>query len=417
MIATMPTEYLSPAYFANPYPTLAYLRETAPVYRAKDQFGNPFWLLTRYDNAAALLKDQRFSKKPLDRAAYEDMMPLPKVLKPLVMPMIKPLLNRSFGPLMNNMLDLDDPDHARLRALVHKAFTPRLLNAMQSRIEAISQHLIDAALEKGQMEFINDFAFPLPITVIAEILGVPSRDHAQFRIWSNSLISTHGNGNMFTMMQNVNALISYIHKQLDERRVNPQDDMMTALVQAEEAGDKLNRDELVAMVVLLLTAGHETTVNLLGNGLLALLKHPEQFALLRENPDFVKSAVEEFLRYDSPVHNATERYAREDLEIQGVRIAKGDKVLAALAAANHDPEQFSNPEVFDICREPNRHLSFGQAIHYCVGAPLARMEAQIAFSLIMERLPEIRLAVPAESLESRPNLFLRGLKTLPVKLS
>lgn len=417
MIATKPAEVLSPDYFVNPYPTLAYLRENEPVYPAKDQHGNPFWLLTRYDNAVALLKDQRFSKKPLDRAGYEDMMPLPKMLKPLIMPMIKPLMNRSFGPLMNNMLDLDDPDHARLRSLVHKAFTPRLLSTMQSRIDVISNALIDKAMAKGEMEFINDFAFPLPITVISEILGIPSSDQEQFRQWSNSLISTHGNGNMFTMMQNVNALIRYIEKQLDERRITPQDDLMTALVQAEEEGDKLSSEELVAMCVLLLTAGHETTVNLLGNGLFALFKHPEQFALLRENPEFVKTAVEEFLRYDSPVHNATERYAREELEIQGVRIAKGDKVLAGLAAANHDPEQFPNPETFDICREPNRHLTFGQAIHYCVGAPLARMEGQIAFQLLLERLPEIHLAVPADSLEFRPNLFLRGLKTLPVRFS
>jgi cytochrome P450 len=415
MIASRPAEVLSPAYFANPYPTLAYLRENEPVHLAKDPQGNPFWLLTRYDDALALLKDQRFSKKPIGRAAYEDMMPLPKMLKPFVMPLVKPLLNRSFGPLMNNMLDLDDPDHSRLRSLVHKAFTPRLLATMQIRIEAISNALIDAALAKGQMEFINDFAFPLPITVIAEILGVPSRDHAQFRLWSNSLISTHGNGNMFTMMQNVNALIGYIKKQLDERRSKPQDDLMTALVQVEEAGEMLKPDELVAMCVLLLTAGHETTVNLLGNGLFALLKHPEQFDLLRRNPEFVKTAIEEFLRYDSPVHNATERYAMEDLEISGVRIARGDKVLAGLAAANHDPRQFPNPETFDICRENNRHLSFGQGIHYCVGAPLARMEGQIAFSLLLERLPDMRLAKSSESLEYRPNMFLRGLKELPVR--
>jgi cytochrome P450 len=251
--------------------------------------------------------------------------------------------------------------------------------------------------------------------VIAEILGVPSRDHSQFRIWSNSLVSTDGNGNMFTMMQNVNALIAYLKNKLDERRENPQDDLMTSLVQDEEAGDKLNGDELVAMCVLLLTAGHETTVNLLGNGLFALLQAPEQLALLRANPALMKTALEEFLRYDSPVHNATERYAREELEISGVRIAKGDKVLAGLAAANHDPEQFSNPEIFDICRDPNRHLSFGQAIHYCVGAPLARMEGQIAFSLILERLPELRLATSIEKIEYRPNMFLRGLKDLPVR--
>jgi cytochrome P450 len=415
MLATKSTEIFSPAFYENPYPSFDYLREHEPVARVINPSGHPMVLLTRYDDVLATLKDSRFSKHPLGRAGIEDMLPLPTVLKPMIMPLLKPILSRTFGPMSNNMLDLDDPDHARMKNLVHKAFTPRLIGAMQARIEELVDGLLDKAQAKGEMEFIADFAFPLPITVIAEILGVPAQDHQKFRLWSSTIIQFSSSVNLVKALSVVTSLNSYLRRLVKEKRANPQDDLLSVLVQVEEAGDMLSEDELLAMAVILIIAGHETTVNLLGNGLLALLQNPEQLAMLHQNPSLIKTAVEEFLRYDCPVIMATERYAKEELTIGGVTIQQDDLVIAGLGAANRDPEQFANPDTLDICREPNRHLAFGQGIHYCLGAPLARMEAHYAFTALLERLPNIRLAVPVDNLEWVQSMFIRGLKAMPLK--
>jgi cytochrome P450 len=319
-------------------------------------------------------------------------------------------------PLSQNMLDTDPPDHERLRALVSKAFTPRLIERLRPRVQAISDGLLDAVQDRGEMDLIDDYAFPLPITVIAELLGVPAEDRNNFREWSDAAVS--GNASQEYMEQilipHMQAFTDYLRALFEEKRSNPKDDLVSALVRAEEAGDRLSEDELLGMVFLLLVAGHETTVNLIGNGVLALLQHPDQLRKLKEDPSLIKPAVEELLRYDGPVETSTERFAREDVEIGDQVIPRGEMVLVVLAAADHDPERFSDPDELDITRTDNRHLAFGKGIHHCLGAPLARMEGQIAISTLLRRMPNLRLEGSPESLSWRPGMILRGLRGLPV---
>jgi cytochrome P450 PksS len=414
MTTTMMPKVFSAEFHTNPYPIYAYLREHEPVTRVLNPSGNPMWLITRYDDAMATLKDNRFSKMPLDKMNIENMIPIPAMLKPLIQPILKPILKRTFGPMSRNMLDLDDPDHSRLKNLVHKGFTPRLIATMQNRIEAIVDGLLNKAEAKGEMEFIADFAFPLPITVIAEILGVPEQDHMRFKGWSQTIIESSGNFNIIKVLSSVMSFNSYLRNLIKEKRVNPQDDLLSALIQAEESGDMLSEDELLGMAVILMVAGHETTVNLLSNGLLALLQNPDQLAMLRYDPNLIKNGLEELLRYDSPVTMATERYATEELSIGGMTIAKGDLVIVGIGSANRDPNQFENADSLNICREQNRHLAFGQGIHYCLGAPLARMEGYYAFNALLERFPNLKLGVNADRLEWRKSVFIRGMKTMPV---
>lgn len=414
MSITLPAPIFSPAFYRDPYPTFAHLREKTPVVRVKNQMGNPMWILTHYQAVAEALKDDRLSKKPLDGVGAEHIMPLPKVLKRFLIPLIRPLMAATIEPATHNMLAMDDPDHARLRTLVHKSFTPQYINKLQSRIELLIDKLLHQAQAKGQMEFISDFAFPLPITIIAEILGVPEQDHQKFKVWTQSVVDVRAGFHALKTLRDVANLNKYLRGLIAQKRVNPQDDMLSSLIEIEEQGEKLNDAELLSMAFLLLTAGHETTVNLLGNGLLALLRHPEQLSALRSNPAMIKTGVEELLRYDTPVLMATERYAKQDMVIGGVKIAKGEMVTAGLGAANRDPAYFSAPDTLDLTRESNRHLSFGQGIHYCLGAPLARMEAQHAFNAVLARFPKLRLAVPVEQLEWRHSMIIRGMKTMPL---
>jgi cytochrome P450 len=314
------------------------------------------------------------------------------------------------------MLDVDPPDHTRLRALVSKAFTPRLIEQLRPRIESLTNGLVDNVEHAGCMDLIRDFALPLPATVIAEMLGVPAADRHRFHGWSNALIQAASTWGMVRAIPNALAFTRYIRRIVERRKRDPQDDLISALVQAEEAGDRLSGDELVAMVFLLLVAGHETTVNLIGNAALALLKHPEQLEKLRSDPALLPSAIEELLRYSSPVELATERYAREDAMIAGVPIPRGEVVFAVIASANRDERQFTAPDTLDLAREPNKHLSFGLGPHYCLGAPLARLEGQIAISTLFSRLPNLRLATSRDSLRWRAGLILRGLQSLPLSL-
>jgi cytochrome P450 PksS len=324
-------------------------------------------------------------------------------------------------PLERNMLDLDDPDHARLRALVSKAFTPRLIERMRGRIVALCGDLLDAMererWRKGGAELVADYALPLPATVIAELLGVPTEDHAKFHRWSNRLVSVSSTRDMVRAVPAALAFVRYLRKLIEKRRADPRDDLVTELIRAEEAGDRLSEDELLAMAFLLLVAGHETTVNLISGSALALLERPEQADALRNDPSLAKPAVEELLRYTSPVEMATERYPREDVEIGGTTIPRGELVLAVLGSANRDERHFEDPNVLDLARDPNRHLAFGRGgVHHCLGAPLARMEGQIALSAFLKRFPEARLAVAPESLRWRRGVFLRGLERLPLTL-
>jgi cytochrome P450 PksS len=316
------------------------------------------------------------------------------------------------------MLDVDEPDHTRLRALVRKAFTPRLIEQLQRRIQTLCEDLLDAAQSKGRMELIRDYALPLPATVIADLLGVPAEDRRKFHRWSSKIVSVSPGAEAslqgLQVVPSVWAFMRYLRKQFEQSHVEPKDDLITALVQAEEAGDKLSEDELLAMGFLLLVAGHETTVNLIASGTLALLEHPEQLKMLRSDPSLIRSAVEDLVRYTSPVQLATERYAREDVTIAGTTIPRGELMLAVIGSANRDEQQFENPDALDITRDPNKHLAFGKGIHHCLGASLARMEAQIAIDALLHRFPNLRLAEAPESLRWQRGLFLRGLEKLPL---
>ena len=392
----------SAEFKANPFPFLARLRASEPVYRTTLPDKTVLWLLSRYDDVTALLRDERFTKNRRHALTEEQLRKLP-----WTPPM--------FRPLERNMLDLDPPDHTRLRSLVHKAFTPSLVEQMRSRTQAIADDLLDRILSTGEMDLINDFALPLPMTIITEILGVPRKDHNKFHKWSQAVVSLTSPSPTLRVLPSVWKFIRYLRQFFKLRRRDPQDDLISALIKAEEAGDKLNEDELLAMVFLLLIAGHETTVNLIGNGTLALLENPNEMNKLLSEPSLVKPAVEELLRYTSPVFTTTERYAREDTIIHGVTIPRGEMTLGVIGSANRDETAFENPNELQITREPNRHLSFGQGIHFCLGAPLARMEAQIAFTTLLRRLPDLKLKNPPSSLRWRPSIFLRGLASLPVR--
>jgi cytochrome P450 len=390
------------AFKANPYPFYARLRAEAPVHRVRLPDGRTAWLITRYDDVVAALRDERFVKSPLNALTHGQMAR-------------QPWTPAMFEPLARNMLDLDPPDHTRLRALVVKAFTPRLVELMRPRIEALTGRLLDAALTRGRMDLIRDYALPLPTTIIAEMLGIPAKDRHSFHRWSSVIVSaTSSSVRMLMAIPSVWLFLRYIRRLIRERQARPGDDLLGALVQAKEAGDHLNEDELAAMIFLLLIAGHETTVNLIGNGMLALMEHPDQMHRLRKEPALIRSAVEELLRFYSPVETATERFAREEVTIAGVTIPQGALVFAVIASANRDQRQFANPDALDIAREPNRHLAFGLGIHFCLGAPLARLEAQIAINTLVRRTSDLRLAVAQDALRWRCGLVMRGLEKLPV---
>jgi len=395
----------SPAFKANPYPFYARLRAEAPVHRVTLPDGQSAWLVTRYDDVVAVLKDERFAKDRTNALSKEQLAR-------------QPWMPAFFRPLTRNMLDLDAPDHTRLRGLVQKAFTPRLVEQVRDRIQTLADHLLDKAAHRGRMDLIRDYAQPVPTTVIAEMLGVPVTDRHRFQRWSNTLVTLGGSRwGIVLSIPAVWMFLRYIRKLTQARRAQPRDDLVSALVQAEEAGRQLSEDELVAMTVLLLIAGHETTVNLIGNGTLALLEHPEQLTRLRNDPALIRSAVEELLRFGSPVETATERYAREEVRIAGVTIPRGELVFAVIASANRDERQFTDPDKLDLTREPNKHLSFGLGAHYCLGAALARLEGQLAVGTLLRRAPGLRLAVEPAALRWRSGLVLRGLKALPVWLA
>ena len=396
----------SPAFKANPYPFYARLRDEAPVWRTTLPGRRVAWLVTRYDDVAGVLKDDTFAKDKLNA-----MNPEQQARTPWVPGFLK--------PIERNMLDLDAPDHMRLRALVSKAFTPRLIELLRGRIEDLCEELLDSVQRewerRGEAELIAGYALPLPATVIAELLGVPAEDHKKFHRWSSRLVSVSSSRDMLRFLPAALSFVRYLRKLVEQRRAAPRDDLMSALIQAEEAGERLSEDELLALAFLLLVAGHETTVNLIASGTLALLEHPEQMHRLRHDPSLIKPAVEELLRYTSPVEMATERYAREDVEIADTRIPRGELVLAVLGSANRDERHFEDPDALDLARDPNRHLAFGRGgVHHCLGAPLARMEGQIAISAFLRRFPGACLAVTHESLRWRRGLFLRGVERLPL---
>jgi len=388
------TDLARPKFKANPYPFYARLRADAPVCRTKF-LGEPTWLVTRYDDVLRLLKDDRFVKDLPEKTRW---------------------LHFLAGAITRNMLNTDAPDHTRLRTLVHKAFTPNLIERLRERIQSICEELLNELEANGRMDLMSGYALPLPLTIIAELLGIPAEERKRFHTRSRSSLSSSTIMEVLRAVPDQRLLIRQMRKLIARRRVDPCEDLITALVQAEEAGDKLSEKELVATIFLLLIAGYETTVNLIGSGALALLQHPRERERFERDPALTGSAVEELLRYTSPLDMASQRFASEDLTIAAVRISRGDLVIAVLGSANYDESQFLNPETLDIAREPNKHLALGQGVHFCLGAPLARLEGQIAMTTLFRRFPNLRLAVSPESLRWRKSLIIRGLEQLPVAI-
>jgi cytochrome P450 len=392
-------DFTNPDFQANPFPALARLRRTGPLTRVLLMNGIEAWLITRYDEALQVLKDTRFRTRPpfLDGGIYNPS-PILKVL------------------LFNTLVNADPPRHTQLRALVSKAFTARFVESMRPHIQEITDHLIDSVALRGQMDLIEDFAFPLPITVIAEMLGVPPEDRSRIRAGSEALFDAISGGDASPpLLAKLEEFRAYLDQIIEIKRRDPRNDLISHLVQAEEDGVYLSEDELLSMITLFVFAGHETTVNLIGNGMLALFTHPAQLAKLREDPALVTNAIEEMLRYCGPSIAPGPRYASEDVEVGGQLIRKGDAVLVSVAAANRDQAWFKQCETFDITRsDEGRHMAFGYGIHYCLGAPLARLEGHIAISTLLKRFPNLRLAVPPETLRWRGNPHLRGLCSLPV---
>jgi cytochrome P450 len=302
---------------------------------------------------------------------------------------------------------------AKLRALIHKAFTPRMIENLRGRIQEIADNLLDSIEGEREFDLLESYGFPLPITVIAELLGIPASDRDRFRAWTKALLFglDEEQGRIAVL-----EFTMYMHAMIEERQEHPKDDLISALVAAEESGDKLDRMELLSMIFLLLVAGHETTVNLIGNGTLALLQNPDQMQLLRDNPTLIKSAIEEMLRYNGPVETPTLRWAFEDVRMGDTVIPQGDIVMPSLLAANRDPAHFPDPDRFDIRREPNKHIAFGNGIHYCLGAPLARLEGEIAMNTLLRRLLRLELNTHVDDLQWNESLLLHGMKGLPVRV-
>ncbi|MBM4254751.1 MAG: cytochrome P450 [Deltaproteobacteria bacterium] len=394
----------APDVIADPYPYFHQLRAEDPVHW-NPQWGG--WILTRYDDVQASFQDRRLSA---DR-----MSPFMAGLKKAEAQELQP----SYQIFSKWMVFTDPPQHTRLRMLVNKAFTPRRVEGLRPRIQAVVDELLDRVIPAGQMELIHDFAYLLPVTVIAELLGVPARDHENIKKWSDEItlfifgaigVPDRRQRAQLAMVE----MAKYLKAVIAERRQQPQDDLISALIAAQEQDDALTDDEIVSTCSLVLFGGHETTTNLISSSVHALLKNPAQKQKLTENPDLISTAVEEFLRYDGPSKSMV-RLALEDFELRGKQIKKGQRLLLFQSAANHDPERFPDPDSLDVARQPNPHVAFGYGIHFCLGAPLARIETAITVNTILRRLPKLRLAT--DTLEWHPTIVSRALKTLPVAFS
>lgn len=396
-------------FATDPYPAYAWLREHSPVHRTTLPSGVEAWLVTRYADAKQALADVRLSKNPVhhsERAHAKGKVGIP---------------GERSADLMTHLLNIDPPDHTRLRRLVSKAFTPRRVAEFAPRVQELTDRLIDGFAAKGEADLIHEFAFPLPIYAICDLLGVPAEDQDDFRDWAGMMIR-HGGGPRGGVARSVKKMRAYLLELIHRKRSELGDDLISGLIRASDHGEHLTENEAAAMAFILLFAGFETTVNLIGNGTYTLLRHPEQRrrlqdSLARGEREPLATAVEELLRYDGPVELATWRFATEPLTVGGQSVATGDPVLVVLAAADRDPERFADPDTLDLSRRDNQHLGYGHGIHYCLGAPLARLEAQSALATLLTRLPDLRLAAEPADLRWRGGLIMRGLRTLPVAFS
>jgi len=404
--ATVLWDPSSPEVQANPHPWLARMREAAPMYRTVMPDGEVSWILTRHADCTALLRDPswsaaKFPPQVLESVASDPRSPFSVVAR----------------TVLSMMLVRDGADHARLRTLVNKAFTPRVVAELRPRIQGIADELLDAAAGRGELDAIADLAMPLPLIVIAELLGVPLECRADLKRWSDALATfldgTIREQGLADAARACVEMRAYMERLFAERRALPQDDLISRMLEVREVDDRLSEDELFATVVLVLGAGHETTTNLIGNGLYTLLRHPDELARLRARPDAIASAVEELLRFEPPV-TVTSRATREPRELLGQRIEPIDEVAVMLAAANRDPAVFPEPDRLDLSRADNRHLSFGYGAHFCMGAALARLEGQIALGSAVARFPGMKLA--SESPPWKAGIVLRGFASLPIRL-
>jgi cytochrome P450 len=402
-------DLFSRAFKADPFPTYAAMREHNPVYAHTAPDGRTIWYVTRYDDVAAVLKDDRsFCKDP--RNATLDLTGGRTRVRPPV---------RSPATINRNMLFSDPPDHTRLRALVGQAFTPRRVAAMSGRIRQTAETLLDQITKdtsgRGAADLIAGYALPLPVVVICDMLGIPAADRDRVADWSQAIISPGSRGlNYSARKRKMRAFIAYLRDLFARRRADPRDDLISALVRAESDGARLSEAELFSMVALLLVTGHETTVNLIGNGALALLMRPKQAEQLRADESLWPAAVEELLRFDGPVETSTSRWVREDIEFGGRAMRRGDLMRAVITSANRDPAAFLQPDELNLGRPDNRHLAFGLGAHYCLGAPLARLEGIIALETLFRRLPRVELALRPGDLSWRSGVLFRGPAHLPV---
>ena len=401
-IQDLASRVFNPASAANPYPLYAQLRASGPIVPIPVPYGLTAanaWLITRFPEAISVLMNARFAVDAT--AIHADTSVFGQAHA-------EGAEAASFlgAP---SMVSVDGQDHARLRGLVSRAFTPRYIETLRPRVQEIADALLDRVQARGSMDVVRDYGYPLPINVISEMLGVPQEQQDQMQVWAAALLSPDP-----AMAHHRRAFATYVKDLIAEKRQRPQDDLISQLVQAEATGDALSEPELLATVGLLIFAGHETTANLISIGTLMLLDQPDQLAALQADPARIPAAVEELLRFNGPVFSPAPRYALEDVEVGGQAIRRGDLVLVALGSANHDETQFTDPEELDIARALSRHLAFGHGVHFCLGAPLARLEGEIAFATLLRRMPHLRLATPRASIAWRDSVQLRGLQALPV---
>ncbi|MET9231697.1 cytochrome P450 [Lentzea sp. NPDC003310] len=380
------------------------LRAEGPVQEVRMPRGLKVWLVTRYDEAKIALTAPEASKNVLEGGHL------------MVEHSSDPEQVRRGEPrFAANMLNLDPPDHTRLRKLVTKAFTARRVELLRPRVQEIAAELIAKLNDGDEVDLLDVFAFPLPITVICELLGIPIDNRDDFREWSNQLLSF---GTPEQVEAAGGAMAAFLYQHVTAiAEAEPNDTFFSALVHADESGDRLNTEELISMAFLLLVAGHETTVNLIGNAVLSLLQNPDQLQILKDRPELIPASTEEFLRLEGPVNIATFRYTKEPLELGGVTVPAGEILMVSLVAANRDPERYENPDQLDVTRSAQGHVAFGHGIHFCVGAPLARLEFDVALTQLLARFPNLTLAAEPETLVWRDSTLIRGLHTLPVRLA
>ena len=390
---------LDSRYFQDPLAFFARMREEGPVIPVTMPGGGRTWLVTRYADVRAALADPRLYKDWANKLKGDGWTPP----------------DQAISYLNVHMLNLDPPDHTRLRKIVTKAFTARRVGGLRPRVEAITASLLDAMAGRDEVDLITAFAFPLPVTVICELIGIPASDQDKFQAWSHAILSSVVSPGEWRAA--ARGMYEYFTAMVAAKRRSPADDLLSALIAARDDEDSLDERELIAMLFLLLVAGHETTVNLIASGTLALLTHPGELARLRADPALLPGAVDELLRFVNPLTHATDRFTLEPVEIGGVTIPAREWVLCVTSSANHDPSRFGSPDVLDVGRDAGGHLAFGHGIHYCLGAPLARLEGEVAFGALLSRFPALSLAVPASSLRWRPSSLIHGLETLPVRLT